>query len=74
VDGDPGATLKLMDYPTDVDDRWSTLIELLEGAGVMFENRLTDVELWDADDAIGVLDRISSDPIRDAISQLQQTR
>jgi hypothetical protein len=46
-----------MDDPSDVDDRWSNLIELLEGAGVMFKNRLTDVELWDADDAIEVLDR-----------------
>ena len=54
--------------------RQNHAIELLEGAGVMFENSLTDVELWDADDAIEVLDRIPSDPIRDAISQLQQTR
>ena len=34
-----------MDYPSHVDNRWSNLIELLERAGVMFENGLTDVEV-----------------------------
>jgi len=34
-----------MDYPSDVDNCWPNLIELLERAGVMFENGLTKAEV-----------------------------
>ena len=42
-----------MDYPADVDDRWSKLIELMEAAGVMFENGLTDVEVASVEEIYG---------------------